>query len=43
MKSLMRKGVVDDWKNHFTYETRRLFNEYVGSALIKLGYEKNSD
>ena len=41
IKSFMRKGIVGDWKNHFTPETRKLFSEYAGNELIKLGYEKD--
>lgn len=41
--SFMRKGIVGDWKNHFTPEARRLFDYYAGEALIVLGYEKNHD
>jgi len=39
--SFMRKGVIGDWKNHFSPEARCLFNEYAGEALISLGYEKD--
>ena len=40
-KSFMRKGVVGDWKNCFTPESKRLFAQYAGDALIGLGYEKD--
>lgn len=39
--SFMRKGIIGDWKNHFTPEARRLFDKYAGEALITLGYEKD--
>jgi hypothetical protein len=38
-----RKGVVGDWRNHFTDEHKRLFKETVGDLLIRLGYENNND
>lgn len=38
-----RKGVIGDWKNHFTEEHKRLFKETAGEALIKMGYEKGYD
>lgn len=37
--SFLRKGVVGDWKNHFSKDARERFNRYAGDALIKLGYE----
>lgn len=37
----LRKGVSGDWKNHFTLEAAKLFNEYAGEVLIKTGYEKD--
>ena len=35
----VRKGIVGDWKNHFTREAREVFDHYAGQALIELGYE----
>ena len=35
----VRKGVSGDWKNYFTYEDGKLFQEIVGDALIRFGYE----
>jgi len=40
-KSFMRKGVVGDWKNHFSPDAKQLFDKYAGDALIGLGYEKD--
>ncbi len=37
--SFLRKGVVGDWKNHFSKESKQLFDHYAGDALISLGYE----
>jgi hypothetical protein len=38
-----RKGVVGDWRSHFTEEHKRLFKETAGDLLIQLGYEQNND
>lgn len=38
-----RKGIVGDWRNHFTDEHKRAFKEVNGDALIQLGYEKDFD
>jgi len=35
----VRKGVVGDWRNHFTPSLRRLFHERVGRLLIDAGFE----
>jgi hypothetical protein len=39
--ALMRKGVVGDWRNHFTREAAEVFDHYAGEVLIRLGYENN--
>ena len=41
--SYLRKGVVGDWKNHFSIEAKQLISEYLGDRLIALGYEKNNN
>jgi len=33
------KGVVGDWKNHFTEQDKELFNKIAGDLMIKLGYK----
>ncbi len=40
-ESFIRKGIVGDWKNYFTQESARLFNELAGDMLIELGYESD--
>jgi hypothetical protein len=35
----LRKGVVGDWKNHFTNKDIKLFKEMANDLLIKLGYK----
>lgn len=42
-KSFLRKGIVGDWRNHFSEEAKRLFDKYAGELLIKLDYESNHD
>ena len=37
--SFVRKGIVGDWKNKFTRESREVFDQYAGQTLIDLGYE----
>lgn len=38
-----RKGIVGDWKNHFTEELKEYFKERTGDLLVQAGYEKNMD
>lgn len=38
-----RKGIIGDWRNHFTAEHKRVFKELAGDLLIDLGYEQNDD
>ena len=38
--SFLRKGVVGDWRNHFSLEARETFDRYAGDELILLGYEQ---
>ena len=39
----LRKGVVGDWKNYFTDQTKKWFKEYAGEQLIKYDYVKSMD
>lgn len=39
LKQHIRKGVVGDWKNHFSREAAELFDELAGDTLVRLGYE----
>ena len=34
-----RKGIVGDWKNHFSSNAKQLFVKHEGQTLIKLEYE----
>ncbi len=43
LKSHLRKGTPNDWKNHFTENIKSEFKNLHGDILIQLGYEKNSD
>ncbi len=42
-QSFLRKGTIGDWQNHFSVESKDIFNSYAGQALIDLDYEKNSN
>ncbi|MDC0408588.1 sulfotransferase [Flavobacteriaceae bacterium] len=37
----IRKGVNDDWRNYFTYEDSKLFNDIAGEMLLKYNFIKN--
>lgn len=43
INNFMRKGIIGDWKNHFTQESKILFNQYAGKQLIMLGYETDEN
>ncbi len=36
---IKRKGIVGDWRNHFTQSNRDTFNSVAGEFLVQLGYE----
>lgn len=38
-----RKGIMGDWKNHFTPAITKCFKELAGQHLIQLDYEQNMD
>lgn len=38
-----RKGVSGDWKNVFTKEDERIFEEHAGNLLLRLGYEMGGE
>ncbi len=41
--SYLRKGVIGDWRNHFSREAARMFDKHFGNALIQCGYESDHD
>jgi len=41
--SFFRKGIVGDWRNHFSKENIRIFKEIAGKTLIVAGYEKDNN
>lgn len=41
--STARKGIVGDWRNHFTENHVKIFKEKCGQHLIDVGYEKDLD
>ena len=40
-RSFLRKGVVGDWRNHFSPEAREVFDWHAREELILLGYERD--
>jgi hypothetical protein len=38
-----RSGKTGGWREHFTYEHKKLFKDVAGDLLVRLGYEKNND
>lgn len=38
-----RSGKTGGWREHFTEEHKKLFNDVAGDLLVKLGYEQNND
>jgi sulfotransferase 6B1 len=38
-----RSGQSGGWREHFTPEHKKLFNDVAGDLLVKLGYEKSND
>jgi hypothetical protein len=39
--SFLRKGVVGDWRNHFSSKACEVFDQFAGNELILLGYEQD--
>lgn len=37
--SFLRKGISGDWKEKFSKESRKVFDQFAGDALISAGYE----
>jgi hypothetical protein len=41
--TFVRKGIIGDWRNHFTERSRKIFKLFAGDILIRLEYEKDMD
>jgi hypothetical protein len=39
----LRKGIVGDWRNHFSPAVRRAFHDQVGDLLLRAGFETDPD
>jgi len=42
VKSFIRKGQPGDWKEKFTSNSAKTFNDYYGQEMIKLGYVQDN-
>jgi len=42
VNSFLRKGIIGDWKNCFSKESKNLFAKYAGDTLVRLGYEQDN-
>jgi hypothetical protein len=40
-RNFYRKGIVGDWKNHFTEQEKDVFKDVAGDILIQFGYERD--
>jgi hypothetical protein len=43
MNFVLRKGIIGDWKNHFSRDDGRLFQEHFGRLMLDQGYIKDGD
>lgn len=41
--AFVRKGIVGDWINEFSDESKDVFAQCAGETLVRLGYEQSSD
>ncbi|HZW10558.1 MAG TPA: sulfotransferase domain-containing protein [Phycisphaerales bacterium] len=41
--SFTRKGEVGDWRNYFTDDAKRWFQEVAGESLVRAGYARDAD
>ena len=37
----IRKGIVGDWRHHFSRKAAEIFNDLAGDTLVRLGYEED--
>ncbi len=38
-----RKGIAGDWKNYFSRDAAKIFNDLAGDTLVRLGYESDTN
>jgi len=41
--STFRKGMIGDWRNHFTEQHKEAFKNLAGTELVELGYERDQN